>query len=149
MKVTLCYVNILVKRVISINKLKDMLRELRKKNDKTQKELADFLGITRPAYTAYESGARQPDYETLKKLADYFGVTTDSLLGRNEFTAEKNKIEYALNKDIELMEFWDELKNRDDLQILFRQTKDLNPETIRRIIRYIKVVEEEEAQEDL
>lgn len=51
---------------------------------KTQQEIADFLGITRPTYSRYENGEREPDYETLKKIADYFDVTTDYLLGRTE-----------------------------------------------------------------
>lgn len=60
------------------------LAYLRKNKEKTQDDMAKHLGITRPAYTAYESGRRQPDYETLIKLADFFGVTTDYLLGRTD-----------------------------------------------------------------
>lgn len=62
--------------------VRDRLRNLRNEKDLTQQDLADFLGITRPAYTAYESGRRQPDNETLSKLADFFGVSVDYLLGR-------------------------------------------------------------------
>ncbi|MFD1316997.1 helix-turn-helix transcriptional regulator [Loigolactobacillus coryniformis] len=60
------------------------LKDLRSKKHVTQQEIADFLGISRPAYTAYESGKRQPDYDILKKLATYFNVTTDFLLGQNQ-----------------------------------------------------------------
>lgn len=60
------------------------LSYLRKISKKTQEDMANLLGITRPAYTAYESGRRQPDYETLQKLADFFGTTTDYLLGRSD-----------------------------------------------------------------
>jgi transcriptional regulator with XRE-family HTH domain len=60
------------------------LSELRKAKKKTQDDIANFLGITRPAYTAYESGRRTPDYDTLKKLADYFDTTTDYLLDRTD-----------------------------------------------------------------
>ena len=58
------------------------LVELRKQKKTTQQDVADKLKITRPAYTAYERGNREPDYVTLQKLADYFEVTTDYLLGR-------------------------------------------------------------------
>src|SRR5690606_25588819 len=51
---------------------------------KKQHEVANYLGITRPAYTAYESGARQPDLETVKKLAEYFNCSTDYLLGKSD-----------------------------------------------------------------
>ncbi|QDI92004.1 helix-turn-helix transcriptional regulator [Salicibibacter cibarius] len=61
--------------------LKDRLTQLRKANKKTQQDMAPILGITRPAYTAYERGTRNPDYDTLRKIAEYFDVTTDYLLG--------------------------------------------------------------------
>lgn len=62
--------------------LAERLIKLRKQKKRTQQDMADYLGITRPAYTAYERGTRQPDYDTLEKLADYFEVSTDYLLGR-------------------------------------------------------------------
>src|SRR5690554_1156572 len=60
------------------------LAALRKLNKKTQDDMAKLLGITRPAYTAYEAGRRNPDYETLQKIADYFNVSIDYLLGRTD-----------------------------------------------------------------
>lgn len=57
------------------------LTELRKEYKRTQQDLADLLGITRPAYTAYEAGKRHPDYEGLIKIADFYNVSTDYLLG--------------------------------------------------------------------
>ncbi|MBM7647048.1 transcriptional regulator with XRE-family HTH domain [Scopulibacillus daqui] len=62
--------------------LSERLKQLRKEKKKTQQDIADYLGITRPAYTAYERGYRQPDYKTLEKLADCYDVSTDYLLGR-------------------------------------------------------------------
>ena len=44
------------------------LTYLRKEKKKTQKDMAEMLGITRPAYTAYETGKRQPDFEMLQKI---------------------------------------------------------------------------------
>jgi transcriptional regulator with XRE-family HTH domain len=34
----------------------------------------------------YESGQRQPDFETLEKIADFFNVDADFLLGRKDTT---------------------------------------------------------------
>lgn len=64
--------------------LKDQLITLRKKHKKTQEEIAKVLGISRPAYTAYESGNRQPDYDSLIKLAAYYEVSLDYLLTGKE-----------------------------------------------------------------
>ncbi len=62
----------------------EKLVQLRKEKKRTQQEVADYLGVTRPAYTAYEKDSRNPDYETLKKIATYFNVTTDYLLGNSD-----------------------------------------------------------------
>ena len=59
------------------------IKELRTSKKLTQQDIADKLGITRPAYTAYESGKRQPDFDILKALSDLFDVSTDYLLGKD------------------------------------------------------------------
>lgn len=64
--------------------LSDRLAQLRKEKDIIQEDLAKYLGITRPAYSAYESGKRTPDNTTLSRLADFFMVSTDYLLGRTD-----------------------------------------------------------------
>ena len=59
------------------------LKLFRKKFGKTQKEIADFLGIVQQAYGHYETGRRQIPTENLTKLADLYQVSVDDLLGRN------------------------------------------------------------------
>lgn len=58
------------------NKLKD----LRIAKDVSQKDIADYLSITRSAYGMYESNVRVPPCDVLIKLATYFNITTDFLL---------------------------------------------------------------------
>lgn len=60
----------------------DNLKATRKKSGKTQKEVAEGIGIGQGTYKNYETGAREPNGETLVAIANYFGVTTDYLLGR-------------------------------------------------------------------
>lgn len=60
--------------------LGDRLRELRLKRKYTQEFMAKSLGITRPAYTQYETGARKPDPDTLAKLSKILDVTIDYLV---------------------------------------------------------------------
>lgn len=72
--------------------LPQRLKELRVEREKTQQDIADVLGITRPAYTAYESGNRQPDYETLNKLAELYNSTTDYLLGRSDIRRPQSQV---------------------------------------------------------
>lgn len=123
------------------------LRFLRERNGLLQKEAAEKLNIGQVTYNRYEKGEREPDINTLKKLAEFFNVTTDYLLG-NDIETAKQEITDAVSDDPELRAFWDELKEREDLQILCKQTKSLSPSTIKRVIKYIKMVEDEEALED-
>ena len=58
------------------------LKYYRKKANKTQTEVASFLGVTQTAYGNYELGKRQMTPAALSSLADLYGVTVDDLLGR-------------------------------------------------------------------
>lgn len=62
----------------------ERLRELRKSKGISLKELGAIIGVAESTMSLYESGKRQPDYETLLKLAEYYGVTVDSLLRGSE-----------------------------------------------------------------
>ena len=62
----------------------DRLKGCRKNINKTQREIADDLGITEGAYQNYELGKYEPKMVTLNKLADYFDVSVDYLMGRDD-----------------------------------------------------------------
>ncbi len=58
------------------------LRKIRIINGYSQKEFATIIGVPSNTYNQWETGKRQPDYETLSKIADFYDVTVDYLLGR-------------------------------------------------------------------
>lgn len=53
------------------------LRELR--GDKTQKEVADAVGVTAMAVCQYEAGTRVPSDQVKIALAEYFGRTVENI----------------------------------------------------------------------
>lgn len=67
----------------------DMLIYLRKRNKLSQQELADKVGVARSSIGMYETGKREPDFETLEIFADYFNVNMDTLLGKASDNNEK------------------------------------------------------------
>lgn len=77
----------------------EMLKFLREKRHLSQKEIAEYLGITRQAIALYELGKREPDYSILKKLADYFNVSVDYLLGGSLDKTCGNKIQNHCNQE--------------------------------------------------
>lgn len=128
------------------NILGKRLKELR--GDRSQKEIADFLGITETGYGHYERGSRSPDPKAIGQLADFFNVSTDYLLGRdNSKDTPEKAFESALSDNPELLEFWKELSQRDDLQLMFKQARKLSPESIRKVVEVIKLIEDKEAEE--
>lgn len=130
------------------------LRRLREEKDLKQTDLAKLLKLeSSSTISQYENEAlnRIPDAHILQKLAELFNVSIDYLLGRTDIRNESasiEKVKSAISDDPELLQFWDELIQRDDLKVLMRQVRDLPPDGIKRIIRYIKIVEDEEAAEE-
>lgn len=124
-----CYNNITKIFVIKSNlrgniimeiQLAKTLKSLRQINDRTQDDLALFLGISSQAVSKWERSEGFPDITLLPRIAGYFHITVDELLGvdeiakqsrMDEITAEYNRIRhhvpldpnYRLDEGIELI----------------------------------------------
>ncbi len=61
--------------------LGNKIRELRRRDGRTQEALADALSVTSQAVSRWESGGCYPDMELLPAIANYFGITIDELFG--------------------------------------------------------------------
>ncbi len=57
------------------------LKTLRLKENMTQAQLAQRLGVTKSVISAYETGLRLPSYDILIHIAKIYNVSTDYLLG--------------------------------------------------------------------
>lgn len=60
----------------------EILSELRRDKNLTQKQLAEIIYVTPGTISNYENNTHYPDVEKLLALVDYFGVSVDYLLGR-------------------------------------------------------------------
>lgn len=56
------------------------LRQLREDREKTQREVAEALGIKEQVYQRYEYGTREPKIDIIRKLAKYYNISTDEIL---------------------------------------------------------------------
>jgi transcriptional regulator with XRE-family HTH domain len=72
-------------------KLGETIRELRKRDGRTQEALATALGVTSQAVSRWESNGSYPDVETIPAIANYFHITIDELFGYNGEREEKIK----------------------------------------------------------
>ncbi len=60
--------------------LSEKIYMLRKKNDLSQEELAEKIGVSRQAISKWESGTSLPEIEKLISLSEYFNVSIDYLV---------------------------------------------------------------------
>ena len=60
------------------------LKELREKFGYSQASFAEAFGTKQSTVGNWESGAREPKFDTMQRLADFFGVSVDYLLGRDD-----------------------------------------------------------------
>lgn len=60
---------------------KEILKELRIKNNLTQDEMAEKFAVTRQAVSRWETGETTPNIETLKQISKTFQISINTLLG--------------------------------------------------------------------
>ena len=60
------------------------IRNLREDADKTQQEIAEYLGTSQTMYARYERGANEMPIRHLIKLSDYYQVSLDYICGRTD-----------------------------------------------------------------
>lgn len=73
-----------------IMRLKDNLKELRKKAGYTQEELARKMHVRQYNISDYEIGRIEPNIQALIRFADVFHVSVDYLIGRREKDTKTN-----------------------------------------------------------
>ena len=98
------------------------IRELREDNEKTQKEVADYLGTAYQYYAVYEKGTSEISFERAIMLAKYYNVSLDYIAG---LTNKKSGLETPnLTKEQrELIKMLDGLspKSRKKFTMLLKQ----------------------------
>lgn len=79
------------------------IRELRRRDGRTQEALAEAIGVTSQAVSRWEANGGYPDMEMIPAIANYFGVTIDELFAHNN------------QPEKELVEIVDRLNQMNDL----------------------------------
>lgn len=68
------------------------IRELRKQQNLTLKQVGDYLGVTPTAISCYESETRKPSPQFIEKLAELFETTADDIIGIKNDSSNFRKI---------------------------------------------------------
>ena len=78
------------------------IRDLRRRDNRTQEMLAEALGVTSQAVSRWESGGSYPDMNLIPSIANYFGITIDALFG---YTNDRENRIRALVDKIQAMKW--------------------------------------------
>lgn len=93
------------------------IKKLRETARYTQEEVAKALGITRSAYSNYESGEREIPYDIIERASDFFGCEMVLLFDENDYVdaqilASAFRIDDLMPEDAEeIMRFKDVVKS--------------------------------------
>lgn len=115
--------------------MKNRIRELRKQQGITMKQLGEIVDLAESTISQYETGKREPDNETLLKISEYFGVTVGYLIG-----AEEPKEKLLINDDQELTEYLEMLKTRPECRMLFQLSKNATKDDVEAAVRIIEAL---------
>lgn len=99
------------------------LREARLKKGLNQKELADAMGLTQASISQFEKGQRLPTPANITKLSEILEVPRDFLAGEDKGEFEKT--------------------------LLMRNIKELTPEAIKEINKYVDLIKSRERLKSL
>lgn len=97
------------------------LKNLRINKNATQKQVAEYLGVSRPTYTRYENGEREPSLQTLINLSKFFNVSIDELIINNSNRKTNNETTLNFNLeglDIDIYECSHLLCDEDKINVL-------------------------------
>lgn len=112
----------------------EKFKELREKSGKSQRDIADALGITTSAISDWEKGRKKPRLSRLQEVADYFEVTTDYLTGGADFE------DGGYYLDGEAAKLADFLHKSPEYKVLFDASKKVKPEDIDRVAKMIDLM---------
>src|SRR5574344_1161916 len=71
------------------------IKDIRKRNNLTQKQLADKYNVTYQAVSKWENGLNMPDTSLMKQISKDFGISIDELL-EGEYKETKKKKTYLI-----------------------------------------------------
>jgi len=116
-------------------KMSEMIRSLRIENGLTQEELAFKLGLQKSAIAKYESGkVENIKRSIIQEMANIFSVSPSELMGWQE--EEKTADALVLVMESE------------QLQLVVEKSSNLSDKSIKRLMKYIDLLQDEEKEND-
>ncbi|MDI3522123.1 MAG: hypothetical protein PWP43_305, partial [Bacillota bacterium] len=108
----------------------------------------------------YESGRKHPGYDTLAEMGRLFAVSIDYLMGLTdnpqgthlnlknaaggdeEVSREVRALADIIKDNPGLVQYSREIAQREDLQLMVREARNLKPETVRKLVEVMKLIDD-------
>ena len=118
----------------TLNKISEEL----KTQKRTQKELCEYLGINKTAFSEWKNGKSSSYKKYLPQIADFFNVSVDYLLEKTEIKTP------VTDESDELNEYLEQLKTRPEMRMLFSLTKSATKEDVEKAVAIIEALRKTE-----
>lgn len=76
------------------DKFGNFIKDIRKKNNLTQKQLADRYNVTYQAVSKWENGKNMPDISLIKQMSEDFGISIDEMFDGEIKKNGNNNLKY-------------------------------------------------------
>lgn len=111
------------------------LNNILKKNDMTQVELANAIGVSESAIGKWILGHNAPSMGNVQKIADHFSIPKALIL-------EENTESYYV--DVETQKIAQEIYEDKDLKLLFDAARDATPQDLQAVHSMLKALKAKE-----
>lgn len=91
------------------------IKYLRRKNGRSQQELADIIKVSRTSLGDYERGRTEPDIKTLIMISDYFSVSIDDMVRKD---LQKEDYEIMRNKHMRILAITIDKNNKENIELV-------------------------------
>ena len=105
---------------------------IRKSRGYTQKKLADLLGISQSAVGMWESGDREPNFETIELIADTFNLPMSALIPSDDKATGELYARVA-----------DSLQSNKKLRLLFDRSRLLSESDLDVVLGVVNAISKE------
>ena len=106
------------------------LKTLMESHECNQEDIARICGVSQQTVSDWLTGKKYPRMDKVQAILDYFNIPMTSLVNDGKAPA------YYIDPETALLA--QELKNRPEFRVMFDSTKDLDPESIKKIVDFIK-----------
>lgn len=129
-----------------MEKVKQRIHRLMKEYDMSMGDLSRESGIPKTTISRYLSDPGTIPTDRLELMSKALKTTPEFLMGwsdKNIYGNHQANLEYFADKP-DLLEMYREIHENENLTLLFDTARELSPQDLEKVLRYMKLVQDEE-----